>query len=349
MGSDSGSPSRLPGFMERRRLPGAAWQWAIGAGLLHGLLAWLISEFVGRARSGAVGSQALFQGEWTGIIFSSLVVGALVGGLARLVEQQLRDDAVIRERLFDIVDALPQPAAVRDLHSRYVLWNQAAERFYGVPAHQVLGRLPGDLFPEAMADRIVKMDRLVMQGTEPVEGRVRIPPIYGRPRRLVDLRVAPVRTLDHSLRLRGVVSISTDITGIQRATDLAREADIHLRLALESTGMCTWVWYVSSDRVHYADNFAIALRYHGNDFRRQFVFRDRLHPEDRDRAINAVQHCVATREPYDESFRIRCFDEQYRSFRGRGQVLTDLWGEPVFAGVLMPLSGPGPRAASVQG
>lgn len=61
---------------------------------------------------------------------------------------------------------------------------------------------------------------------------------------------------------------------------------------------------------------------------------NRLHPEDKERAINAFVAHLADRSgatPYDVEYRLQCKDEQYRWFRARGQTRRSADGTPLRA------------------
>jgi len=69
----------------------------------------------------------------------------------------------------------------------------------------------------------------------------------------------------------------------------------------------------------------------------------RLHPEDKQGAIEAfVRHLTdkSGRTPFDEEYRLRCKDEQYRWFRARGQTQRASDGTPLRAvGALLDIDG----------
>lgn len=120
-----------------------------------------------------------------------------------------------------------------------------------------------------------------------------------------------------------------------------REAsDQRLRLALEASGDGGWVWDLVSDRVEYSEGFAKLLRHPGPGFRDAFVFRERLHPEDREATLAAVRRSIGDGVPFAASYRLRGFDGEYRWFVGRGGVQRDVQGRVVrFSGVLSDLHG----------
>jgi diguanylate cyclase (GGDEF)-like protein/PAS domain S-box-containing protein len=113
-----------------------------------------------------------------------------------------------------------------------------------------------------------------------------------------------------------------------------------LRLALEASGDGGWVWDLVSDRVEYSDGFARLLRHPGPGFRDAFVLRERLHPDDREATLAAVQRSIDDGVPFAASYRLRCFDGEYRWFLGRAGVQRDAQGRAVrFSGVLSDLQG----------
>ena len=232
---------------------------------------------------------------------------------------------------------------MRDLSGRYVMWNQAAVRYYGLPRDQVVGKHPRDLFPPAIAAQFTETDKRARQGTSPVETRITMPPMYGKPRRMTVLRVAPIRSLDAMQRLRGVVSILSDVTASQEQAEAARREEILLGLALEASGAAAWDWNLQEDKVNYSESFQRLLRYSGTQFAQDFRFRDRLHPEDREQTLAAVHASLKDRVSFDCRYRLECFDGVYRRFIGRGVSLVDAWGQAHFAGLLIPVDASPPR------
>ena len=59
-------------------------------------------------------------------------------------ERHLRDQA-------DIINRAPDVIFVTDLDGRITLWNRGAERLYGLPTGDALGRLVSDLIPAGVA------------------------------------------------------------------------------------------------------------------------------------------------------------------------------------------------------
>lgn len=328
---------RLPVFLDDIPPARPAWHWAALAAIVHASLGLGLLALERMIPADRYGLRALLRLDTTGLALSSALVGALVWLLARLAESRLRDDARVRERLFEIIDCLPDPAAVRDLQGRYVLWNQAAEAYYGITQAHVTGKQPHELFPQALAEALSHADRRVLASGSPLLNKIMLPPIYGRSARIAQLRVAPIHSADGAGKLRGVVSILSDITEAEQNAELQRRQEARLALALQACGAGLWDWDLEPDTVTYSLAFDQMLHYTGTEIGQDFVLRDRLHPGDRDAVLADVRASLTTGSPFSREYRLLCFDNQYRRFHGRGELLTDVWGRRHFTGLLSPL------------
>lgn len=331
---------RLPAYLDATapRLPD--WSWAlVGAGV-HALLGLALLALAG---NGLIRGLPWLRLEVAGLLLSGAVVAAMAWALARLNRRVLEGEAVVRQRLYEVIDCLPDAAAVRDTEGRYALWNHAAEAYYGIRGEHVIGKTPLDLFPEELARNLAEADRQAVAGRQPVAQKVRLPAIYGRQRRTGLLRVAPIMAADGSGELRGVVSILTDITEAEAQSDTLAREQARLTLAVQACGAGLWDWDLGQDKVAYSAGFEALLRYPGQRFRHDYRYRERLHPEDRDATLAAVHRSIDENRPFVREYRLLCFDGRYRRFIGRGQPLTDAWGQRRFIGLLTPVE-EGPAA-----
>lgn len=119
------------------------------------------------------------------------------------------------------------------------------------------------------------------------------------------------------------------------AQDALRRSEERLRLAIDATGAGWWDWDLRADIVDYSEPFERLLHYTGDDFHRDFRFRDRLHAQDRERCLRAVDAALQEGVEFDEIYRLCCFDGRYRWFRGRGRTYRGADGRPErFVGLL---------------
>ena len=122
---------------------------------------------------------------------------------------------------------------------------------------------------------------------------------------------------------RGIIWVAEDISEYKRVESELRLSEQRLAMAIAASDSGIWDWDLVSDRVFYSPRFRELVGYRdlsNERFRQVFLFRDNLHPDDRDRALAAVNRHFEGGEPFNEIYRLRCRDGAYRWFHGRGQA-----------------------------
>lgn len=267
--------------------------------------------------------------------YSMVMIGlAVTVGILRQRWMQ-REDSV-RQRLLGVIQAIPDPSAVRDMKGRYVMWNQAAELYHGIKSEHVLGKTPFELFPPAVARSILELDAQCSLSEKTVVQRMVLPPLYGKGQRVAMIRVAPVRSMSDA-SIRGVVTILHDVTEEEREAAALRHMSTQLKMALDTSGFGSWIWDLEGDMVSFSAQYQALLRYEGSHFRQNFEFLSRIHPGDLEMVKAAAVRTIKLYEPFDQVYRLRCFDEVYRYFHASGESALDGSGKRFFAGLLCPL------------
>jgi two-component system, LuxR family, sensor kinase FixL len=119
---------------------------------------------------------------------------------------------------------------------------------------------------------------------------------------------------------------------LARAAGLVRELEIsekRLNLAADSADLGMWEWDIARDEIWITDKGRVLFGLASSeklDFDR---FRSRLHPEDRDAVLQAVQNSLRTGAEYRSEYRILLADGQMRWITGRGHVEFGRDGKPV--------------------
>ncbi len=113
-----------------------------------------------------------------------------------------------------------------------------------------------------------------------------------------------------------------------------------LALVMRGTTDGIWDWDILRNVTYFSPRFRELLGYDDEqEFRLMFQFSSALHPDDRDRAMAAMDAAKLRHARFDETYRLRCRDGSYRWFHGRGQAQ---WGESGvayrFAGSLSDIS-----------
>ncbi|MDF2116340.1 EAL domain-containing protein [Roseiarcaceae bacterium H3SJ34-1] len=147
------------------------------------------------------------------------VVGFISIGIDVTERKRALDDLrVTREFLDTIVEHIPAIIFVKDaIDLSYVLINEAAERYYGKPRDQMIGRNAAEVFEKVHAERITNADRRVLEtraGLVMGEHEIRTPD--GSPR-IVATRRLPI--VDDAGRPRYILGVINDVTERRQAED----------------------------------------------------------------------------------------------------------------------------------
>jgi PAS domain S-box-containing protein len=127
-------------------------------------------------------------------------------------------------RLENVLEIVSDGFYALDQDWRYVIFNRAAEAYFGVSRDAVLGRMIWDIFPQGVGTPFEGICRRAMDAGEATTFETRS---NLRPDRIVELRVAPLR--------EGGIAVSlNDITERRRAEDALREARDRSEEILES-------------------------------------------------------------------------------------------------------------------
>ena len=119
---------------------------------------------------------------------------------------------------------------------------------------------------------------------------------------------------------------------VARAAGLARELEIsqkRLNLAADSANLGMWEWDIAHDEIWITDKGRAILGFDSSeklDFDR---FRSRLHPDDRESVLKAVDSSLGAGAEYQSEYRVVLPDGQVRWIAGRGHVEFDGNGKPV--------------------
>lgn len=332
--------SRLPSYLSVHARLTPPWIWALGLGgaqsaLGAALVAW--PQIIPQPISAALMDWRL-PAPLVMLVLLSLIAAALGYALGHGLSSRQREAARAVRRLFDVIDQLPEPTAVRDAQGRYVLWNRAAEARYGLTFRHAEGKRPTQLFPPSFVEQLAAIERRALDAREPVVQRIDVPAAYGRSASQAVIRMVPLLSRSRPQRLLGVVSTVTDLTALEQVTRKAQLQHAQLDLALEACHAGAWEYDVETRTPRYDAAYARLLAWDGplDAFHAEYRFYDRLHPEDRTAVMAAELSCLKGGEALTLSYRLRCFDEVERRFIGRARVVEDAQGGKRLAGLMMP-------------
>ena len=111
-----------------------------------------------------------------------------------------------RDEVFSILDSLPGPAFLKDVHSVYSSANREFSRAVGFPREQLAGKTDFDLFPKELAEALLREDRRILSGEAPQLETEHVLDTGSGPA-LIRIRKLPVR--DAEGRITGVAGIAS--------------------------------------------------------------------------------------------------------------------------------------------
>src|SRR6266699_4438412 len=114
----------------------------------------------------------------------------------------------------------------------------------------------------------------------------------------------------------------------------ASEADLHevrerMELAANAADLGMWMWDVPRDEIWITDKGRALFGFEASEKVDLDRFKDVLHPEDRQRVLEALENTLRTGADYEAEYRVMLPQGQLRWIARRGQVEFDRGGQPV--------------------
>jgi two-component system cell cycle sensor histidine kinase/response regulator CckA len=133
---------------------------------------------------------------------------------------------------------------------------------------------------------------------------------------------------DENGRTVRAVGAIQDVTELLRAKEAVRGSQERLQLALQVTGLGPWDWDLATNIVEFWPEWKRQIGYEPDEIQNRYEeWENRLHSDDRNRVLSALQAYLDGREAeYALEFRLRHKNGTYRWIYTRGVVLRDASG-----------------------
>jgi PAS domain S-box-containing protein len=229
-----------------------------------------------------------------------------------------------RERLAAIVDSSDDAIISKTLDGVIVAWNRGAEKIFGYPAAEAIGKPMLMLLPPERVEEEADILARIGQG-QSVEHFETVRVRKDGTRIDVSVTISPIR--DGSGSIVGASKIARDITERKQAEDALRDSEERLRLALEGGRLGTWQWKLESDEL---DGSPLSFALFGLPAGTKFSFagfRAALHPQDCILVDESMRRCLAGEAEYDVEYRAIWPDGTERWIAARGQAYRDAGNE----------------------
>lgn len=143
-------------------------------------------------------------------------------------------------------------------------------------------------------------------------------------RRLV---IRTIKTPVRDAEIIGLQGIFWDITAEKQAEEALAARQERFELAVRGSNDGIWDWNIPTGEVYFSDRFKELLGHEPDGFDNLYEsFESRLHPDDHDAIVAAIESHLKERVRYDVECRLRTKGGAYKWFHARGLATWDAKG-----------------------
>jgi PAS domain S-box-containing protein len=137
-----------------------------------------------------------------------------------------------------------------------------------------------------------------------------------------------------------IFGMTQDITERKLAEQAMQASEEQRRLALDLSHTGSWDWDLATDRVTWNDNHFLLLGLKPQESEVTYhTWRDRVHPEDLERAEQCIEQALNQRTEYESEYRVVHPDGKIRWILAKGRSLYDEKGKPIrMLGVILDIT-----------
>ena len=225
-------------------------------------------------------------------------------------EQLVRKQAAMqaRLRLAAIVESSDDAIIGKDMNGIITEWNNGAERLYGYPAAEVIGKPVSLLVPPGCSDDLADTMAMLRRG-QVVKNRESQRQTKDGTRIHVSLTMSALRDLEG--RIVGVSTIARDVSERKRQEIALRESEERFRLVANKAPVL--IWMSGTDKLCTFFN-QCWLDFTGRSMEQElrYGWASGVHPEDLARCHGIYLAAFEARADFEMEYRLKRFDGKYR-------------------------------------
>ncbi|NEX20238.1 PAS domain S-box protein [Thiorhodococcus mannitoliphagus] len=141
-------------------------------------------------------------------------------------------------------------------------------------------------------------------------------------------RGVPIK--DEAGRVLSWVGINSDIHDRRIVEEELRDSQERYDLAVRGSNDGLWDWNIQTNALYLAPRFKELMGYQDDEFEATVAWwRCRIHPEDQDAVLAAVEAHLINEAPFEEEYRLRHKSGDYFWIKARGAAIFDPAGQPL--------------------
>jgi PAS domain S-box-containing protein len=246
--------------------------------------------------------------------------------LKKKVARIFRQLSENRERLRITLDSMWEGVVTTDKDGLITNMNLAAEQLTGWKRMEVNGRHIDEVFTTLDArDRKLlpaSVSQVLATGKPLKSPDAILLVARGGSEYHITQTTTPLR--DEKGSTHGVVMVFRDVSESYRMRQSLRLSEERFKLAMEAGRDGLWDWNVVTGETYYSPAYAAILGYEGREVPAHVnAWKDFIHPEDREAALQANQECLeGLSDVFSIEFRMRHKNGQWRWILGRGKAVA---------------------------
>jgi PAS domain S-box-containing protein len=252
-----------------------------------------------------------------------------VSGITRDIAERQRLEYALREtheRLAAVIGASTDAIFLFDLDHRYLVANDAAAAYIGVPVADLLGQTIRDVLPpEVAAEFEAGVDAAVRAGGPiTAEHDVKVNGVQ----KTWQASLGPFR--DDKGQITGVFGIARDVTVERKGEEALARSEALLAAAEVIANLGSFEVDLTTGRVQWSDHlYRMADLAPGDRALDYEGFLGVIHPDDRERVRATIEEAIGKRADHAYEFRVPRADGTERVLSCLARVVSDAAGRPV--------------------
>lgn len=252
-----------------------------------------------------------------------------IAGVRDISDRKRAELALRESQLFlqTVIDTFPLAVFWKDRHSVYLGCNQKSAEAAGVASPtEIVGKTDYELaWGQTNGDDYRADDHEVMTSGQAKLGIIETQVRADSSTIWIETNKLPLYNLDGEMI--GVLGTYQDITKHKQTETSLQAERLRLQLALDAANMGTWSCTLQTGTLIWSDRAQEIFGFIPGTFPGdRDTFLALVHPEDRERVMQAIAHTFATGTPYNIEYRIRCLDGTTRWIAVWGIIPAELSG-----------------------